>query len=182
MARGASDHSTDLAAVLFLLAWRAAWQIDVDLAASDQTCLYLNSLDRFMHAANAFAKRSPLFAWPIAIALLWIATICLPGCTKSTGVTGEADLASGQRLLEGVLEKWKQGEKIASNNDVVVGDYQWEANWRLEKYTIEPGVSYSSDSMLFPVKLQLVDPKGTSKEEAAQYVVGTSPKVTVIRQ
>jgi len=109
-------------------------------------------------------------------------TICLPGCTKSTGVTGEADVASGQRLLEGVLEKWKQGEKIASNNDVVVGDYQWEANWRLEKYTIEPGVSYSSDSMLFPVKLQLVDPKGNSKEEAAQYVVGTSPKVTVIRQ
>jgi hypothetical protein len=182
MARGASDRSMDLAAVLLPPAWCAAWQIGIDIAAPEQTCLYLNSLDRFMHAATAFAKPSPLFAWPIAMAFLWMATIGLPGCSQSSGVTGEADLASGQRLLEGVLEKWKQGEKIAWNDQVVVGDYQWEANWRLERYTIESGVSYSSDSMLFPVKLQLVDPKGSSKEEAAQYVVGTSPKVTVIRQ
>ena len=135
-----------------------------------------------MHAATVLAKRFPSFASLIAIAFLWIATTGLPGCSKSSGVTGEADLASGQRLLEGVLQKWKQGEKIASTNEVIVGDYQWEANWRLEKYTIEPGVSYSSESMLFPVKLQLVDPKGNSSEEVAQYVVGVSPKVTIIRQ
>ncbi|MFM8324421.1 MAG: hypothetical protein ACKN9U_06140 [Pirellulaceae bacterium] len=135
-----------------------------------------------MHAETAFAKRLSFLVWPIAIPLLWMALIGLPGCAKSKGVTGEADLTSGQRLLEGVLEKWKQGEKITSNDEVVVGDYPWETNWRLEKYTIEPGVSYSSDSMLFPVKLQLVDPKGNSKDEVAQYVVGTSPKVTIIRQ
>jgi hypothetical protein len=133
-----------------------------------------------MHV-EGFRERFLLVARSLAVFLM-LFLLGLSGCSQPSGVAGEADLASGQRLLEGVLDQWKQGQKIASTGDVVVGDYQWEANWRLENYTIETGVSYSSDSMLFPVKLQLTDPKGNSKEEPAQYVVGTRPRVTIIRQ
>ncbi len=107
----------------------------------------------------------------------------IPGC--GSGALGPADAAGAQAALDRVLAAWKEGKPADSlkgdQPPIEVSDHQWRNGLRLVKYEIAKDSQRFGAEQKFEVVLWLQDEKGKPKKETTQYVVGTNPKLTVIR-
>ncbi len=107
----------------------------------------------------------------------------IPGC--GSGPPSPADSDAAHVALNQALAAWKDGKPAESLKDdqppIEIADHQWSNGLRLVKYEIAKNSQRFGAEQKFEVVLWLRDTKGKSKKEMTEYLVGTDPKLTVIR-
>jgi hypothetical protein len=117
--------------------------------------------------------------------LLAMMLLALPGC--SSGQAHAVDTPRAQEALKTALEHWKRGETprslSASATPMTVQDLEWESGARLIDYQILGEGEPAGANLRVRVKVTTEGGKGKSKstEKTVNYLVGTSPSVTVFR-
>ena len=112
-----------------------------------------------------------------------VAAACCWGC--GAGDPPPADAPGAAAIVRAALDHWRAGgakfdpaapDRVAD----VVSDPRWEAGWKLTRYELgeTPVEGYQTR---VKATLWLVDPKGATMKEAAEYVVTVAPKKTVVR-
>lgn len=119
------------------------------------------------------------------VVLLLIALLAasdLPGC-QPTARDLSLDLPAARLACESALLAWQDGRIPADlKPDIIVSDYQWSAGQKLTAYEFLPDEEFNDGTNLhIHVRLSLEGKAGRKSTTNAQYVVGTDPVVTVIR-
>ena len=116
------------------------------------------------------------------IALLVVAP--LAGCSGSRG-SAPVDAARARAALGAALDGWKKGDAPAALNagpaPVTVQDLDWVAGARLLDYQVTGEGKAEHVNLRIPVTLTLKTADGQEIRKDVNYVVGTSPIVTVFR-
>ena len=118
-----------------------------------------------------------------------LATCVLAVTLLSLGCTNEGnnlplDKSLAQASLTKFLDAWSQGRKpdvLESASPRIVGrDPDWDAGKRLVRYSLGPT---ADDGSNLHVKTEIVVAQGQGPESelTVEYIVGTSPVVTVFR-
>ena len=107
--------------------------------------------------------------------------LILLGSTGCGGTPGGSDPDSARAALD----VWKGGGTTLSLLEkppsMHVGDYRWEAGYKLTNYKITESSAASGFDRRYPVDLWLTTPKGKALREKAVYNVAMSPSLTVVR-
>ena len=110
----------------------------------------------------------------------------IPGCSNEPGRAANVDASRARESLKTALESWKKGEKTdalkAASPKIVVQDMDWENGAVLVGYQIENDGIEDTANLRVPVSLTLRDGKGVEAKKSVNYVVGTSPIITVFRE
>ena len=119
--------------------------------------------------------------------LLRIAAIVLPLAACGCGATArdlqlDADLA--RTSLEQALKAWVDGKKPDDlKPDIIVGDAAWNAGKTLVSYEVKKADEKSDGTNLYiPVVCQFRDAGGRTISAETNYIVGTSPVITIFPQ
>ena len=118
-----------------------------------------------------------------------VVTGLLPlGCSGGGGadLPKPGDPAESRKILEGVLDRWKKGEKPAllktATPPIVVQDADWTAGATLLSYEITGEATEVMASRTDSVKLTIKDKKGKEARKDTAYLVNTNPSITVFRE
>jgi hypothetical protein len=107
------------------------------------------------------------------------------GCTGAS-VAEPVEPAKARDALRATLDAWKSGSQADDLKShpmaIVARDMDWQAGWKLLDYELQGEGKAVDANLLCRVTLELADPQGARKKEDVQYVVGTSPVVTVFRE
>ena len=108
--------------------------------------------------------------------------VSLVGCgTKN--LPAEPDLA--KQSLEAALNSWKQGEQPAALDQrtpaITMGDLAWKEGRKLSDYRLLGEAKNDGYNLHYPVELTFADAGGASVEQV-DYIVGTSPAITIFRE
>jgi hypothetical protein len=117
----------------------------------------------------------------IVACLAAVLMLALSGCS---GTAAHAvDTPRARDALVTALDHWKQGDKPRSISSMTVQDLEWESGAKLLEYQVLGEGQAKDANLSIKVKLTLgVAPgKGTKIEKTVNYLVGTSPSVTVFR-
>ena len=104
------------------------------------------------------------------------------GCTPTT--PSAIQVADGVSVVESALNAWRNSEQVQSlreaRDSIFVADPRWESGWKLEDFKI---VDQAVDGYQARCKvaLTLVDLKGKTTKETAEYLATASPKKTLTR-
>jgi hypothetical protein len=114
----------------------------------------------------------------VAVALF----LGVAGCAG--GSSGAGNEQSAREALGSALEAWKNGRTAddmrRGTPEVVVGDSAWKLGLKLSGYEIGKGM-YDGKNLRVPVTLTLVQPPRGTRKIDVNYIVGTSPVVTIFR-
>ena len=125
------------------------------------------------HAPTTCCLRSPLL-----IACL----IGLIGCEHNARSLS-VDKAGARQSCTTFLTAWKDGKKAADLKPKITGkDSDWEAGKILESFEILPDERTDGANLFLTVRRTIKSPEGASQQQEVEYVVGTSPVVTVFRR
>lgn len=143
-------------------------------------------MNHFYLSFHATTRRHPHVAFQlslVAIALLAAGLFC--GCGSSGGAP-HFDEAVARNSLTTVLDAWKQGQAPAAlqqgSPKIIVGDMQWNAGAKLMDYEVLEPSSNDGSNLRVRVALKLEDATGHSSQRQVEYLVGTSPQITVFSQ
>ncbi|WZO99280.1 hypothetical protein EP7_000879 [Isosphaeraceae bacterium EP7] len=93
--------------------------------------------------------------------------------------------AKAREALVQALECWKRGEPIetlkSASPPIVAQDFDWMAGKKLAAYEVAGKGKDDDANLRIPVKLTLLTPQGQQSTKSVNYVVGTSPALTVFR-
>jgi hypothetical protein len=115
---------------------------------------------------------------------LYVAGVLLfaAGCGSGGGVPATEEAA--REALGKALGAWKSGTSAEAmrqqSPEVVVGDSDWKQGRRLTGYEIGGG-SFDGKNLRVPVTLTMSVPPRGQRKLIINYIVGTSPVVTVFR-
>ncbi len=108
----------------------------------------------------------------------------LAGCSGGGG-SGEVDVDRAQEVLRLALDHWKKGESIdslkAGSPAIVAQDFDWMAGQTLVSYEVEGQGKNENVNQRIPVRLTLRDKGGKELTKTVNYLVSTSPALTVFR-
>lgn len=120
----------------------------------------------------------------LLILVIAVVTASLVGCSSSPQATADSNLS--QSTLCKVLDAWKAGSQATSLRDqappIIVGDHQWDAGYKLVSYSLVGVPHEMGGSVQFNVELRMLNTQLEECEEEGQYMITTSPAITVIRQ
>jgi hypothetical protein len=128
----------------------------------------------------AYGSLAVIFACLVAMILL-----TLPGCSISSAHA--VDTPRAREALKTALDHWKKGDSprslSASTSPMTVQDFEWESGVRLLEYEVLDEGQPADANLRVRVKLTTEGGKGRAKttEKSVNYLVGTSPSVTVFR-
>lgn len=95
------------------------------------------------------------------------------------------DSSKARDALKTTLEAWKSGadaSSLKSNSpSIVAQDLDWLGGAKLVGYQIEGEGTPVDSNLRVPVKLTLTGKDGTEATKTVNYLVGTSPALTVFR-
>lgn len=113
--------------------------------------------------------------------------LCLLLFVTSMGCRGGAnslplDQPQARQACTEFLTAWKDGKKIEDLKPKIIGrDSDWAAGKKLESFEILPEEKKHGPNLHLTVKRTLKDEKGKTVKQDVEYVVGTSPVITVFR-
>lgn len=114
--------------------------------------------------------------------VLVAASVLTTGCDQGARAL-KLDPELARASLTTALESWKKGEKPASLQDhtpkIIVADTNWESGYKLQKYTITGNERNDGTNLHVTVDLVFQDEKKRTRQASPEYVVGTSPVITV---
>jgi hypothetical protein len=110
-------------------------------------------------------------------------TLCLlPACQRSLGPP--ADVAEADRALRTALDAWKSGkspaELEAARPSILVNDDDWRMGKHLLDFQMEE-CSLAGRQVRCRVRLKLQDRDGKTNDQAAVYVIDTTPRIVIVR-
>ncbi|HEY2155947.1 MAG TPA: hypothetical protein VGH33_09980 [Isosphaeraceae bacterium] len=116
------------------------------------------------------------------VAALTVALVA--GCSGSGGA-GPVDAPRAREALKTALDGWKRGDVPASfataSPAMTVQDMDWQAGAKLVAYQVADDGKDFGLNLHVPVMLTLRTPQGKDVKKSVNYVVGTTPIVTVFR-
>lgn len=116
-----------------------------------------------------------------ALCLCGFLFIAQVGCQK-TARSLPLDQPQARDACMEFLTAWKDGKKIEDLKPKIIGrDSDWAAGKKLDSFEILPGEKSDGPNLHLTVRRTLKDEKGRSIKQEVQYVVGTSPVITVFR-
>lgn len=96
------------------------------------------------------------------------------------------DEAKAKETLVVVLDGWKAGKKpedFGSQSPVIiVQDIEWLRGAKLNDYTVTGKHTPKDANLISQVQLKMVSPEGKEVNKTVNYIVGTSPKLSVFRE
>jgi hypothetical protein len=108
--------------------------------------------------------------------------LSVAGCAGN--IHGAGSEQAAREALGSALEAWKNGRTADDMRrgmpEVVVGDSAWKQGLKLSSYEIGKGM-YDGKNLRIPVTLTLVQPPRGIRKVEVNYIVGTSPVVTIFR-
>jgi hypothetical protein len=108
--------------------------------------------------------------------------IGLIGCEQNARGLA-VDKAGARQFCTTFLTAWKDGKKAADLRPKITGnDSDWEAGKILESFEILPDERTDGANLFLTVRRTIKAPEGASQQQEVEYVVGTSPVVTVFRR
>lgn len=115
-----------------------------------------------------------------------LAAALVAGCSGGgSGAAGAVDAPKAREALKAALDGWKRGDKPASfekaTPPMTVQDMDWMAGAKLVSYQVMGDGKEFGPNLNIPVDLTLRTPQGKESKKSVNYVVGTSPIVTVFR-
>lgn len=114
----------------------------------------------------------------VSLALSMALLGCGPGDIKTPGMS---DPTVAKQSLTKALDAWKSGQQPNSLDGITVNDFDWHGGAKLASYAIQAdGVAFG-ESVSFRATLDMTDAKGARQRVAAQYLVATTPKISISR-
>ena len=128
--------------------------------------------------------------WVVVASLIVLATLLLPGCSNYSSAN-PVDVPQARDALKIALDAWKKGETTkslsSSSTPMTVQDFEWDQGAKLIDYQFLTEGNADGANLRIQVKLTTIAEPAVNKKEAkpaekkANYVVGTSPRLTVFR-
>lgn len=117
----------------------------------------------------------------IAASLLAVSALLLSGCGGSNAHA--VDTSQARDALVSALDHWKKGDAPRSITEMTIQDMDWERGAKLLDYQIVGDGQARDANLSIKAKLTLAGEKPGSRnvEKTVNYLVGTSPSVTVFR-
>ena len=120
----------------------------------------------------------------ICLSASLLAIVALAGCKQGArSLPLDQDVA--RQSLETFLKSWKEGKKPAdlknATPSIVVGDPDWEAGKTLVDYKRLPEERSDGTNLHTSVEATLTDASGATRTRTINYIVGTSPVITIFR-
>ena len=117
----------------------------------------------------------------VRLALALMSVIVWTGCARDARSLSVNETTARQSL-ETFLNAWKDGRRETDLAPKIIGkDSDWEDGKILEKFDILPEKRTDGANIFFKVQRTLKSPEGVSLDQEVEYVVGTSPVITVNR-
>lgn len=112
---------------------------------------------------------------------LCLLCVVLAGCQR-TANSLPLDQPQAREACTEFLTAWKDGKKLEDLKPKIIGrDSDWAAGKKLESFEILPEEKKHGPNLHLTVKRTLKDEKGKTVKQDVEYVVGTSPVITVFR-
>lgn len=103
------------------------------------------------------------------------------GCQRSADNLS-LDQPRARDACQTFLTAWKEGRNIEDLKPKIVGrDADWEAGAKLESFEILPNERPEGPNLILTVRRSVQPKTGGTVQQDVEYVVGTSPVVTVFR-
>lgn len=113
------------------------------------------------------------------LVLLLVMTVA--GCQRGANALSLNEPLAREACQE-FLTAWKDGKKAADLKPKIIGrDSDWEAGKKLESFEILPEEKKHGPNLHLNVRRTLKDLKGRTIKQDVEFVVGTSPVITVFR-
>lgn len=132
---------------------------------------------------SPFRKRSPArCVLPVAIATSL--TMVSTGCVHTT-VVAKSDVNDAEKIITRTFGQWKSGrtpdDLRNAQPPIYVADDFWLRGYQLTDFSMEkPGELYGTN-VRFRMKLELLDLKSKAFTQTANYLVTTTPAMTIAR-
>ena len=131
-----------------------------------------------MNARFRFPPKPALAGWAISAAFL------ATGCGESI-TAAPVDPSTARAALKSTLDAWKAGAEPASlksgSPPITAQDLDWLTGAKLVDYRVEGEGTTVGSNLRVPVRLGLKTKDGKNVDKTVNYLVGTSPAVTVFR-
>jgi hypothetical protein len=116
----------------------------------------------------------------------WVAGLTFLVGRGGQTLPSPADPEQARQALRSALDAWQRGEKSESLRGgappIHVIDGDWDRDLRLARYQLAPDDRASGPNLLCPVQLSLRDGRGRSFNKRVVYLVGTDPRVSIVRE
>lgn len=117
----------------------------------------------------------------VATCLLICASMGLSGCEQNARSLS-VDKTGAREACQTFLTAWKDGKQIADLRPKITGrDSDWEAGKTLESFEILPEERTDGANLFLRVRRTVKPTQGAPEKQEVEFVVGTSPVVTVFR-
>ncbi|MCS7017274.1 MAG: hypothetical protein NZM42_14305 [Gemmatales bacterium] len=125
-----------------------------------------------------FIARVCRFGLPVLVLVGGSLLSCRPG-------PATADPDQAREALQKTLEAWQQGNLPDSlknaNPPVIITEPQWSQGKRLIKYELINSGEPCGHDWKIAVRLWLRAPDGSIAQESGIYVIGTHPRIVIVR-
>jgi hypothetical protein len=122
-----------------------------------------------------------IFDWPRWALVMVVLCLVAAGCSRSARNLS-LNQPKAREACTAFLAAWKEGKTMGDLGPRIVGrDSDWEAGKKLESFELLPEEHSDGTNLHLKVRRVLKDDKGRSINQEVDFVVGTSPVVTVFR-
>ncbi len=115
---------------------------------------------------------------------LALAALVAAGCAE-TITAAPLDSSKARDALKTTLEAWKRGDEPSALKSaspaITAQDLDWLAGSKLVSYEVKGEGTGVGSNLRVPVQVTLTDKDGKDVVKTVNYVVGTSPSLTVFR-
>ena len=118
-------------------------------------------------------------ALPLLVVL--VLALLLTGCEQNARSLASVNETTPRDALQTFLTTWKDGKKPADLPKMTGMDSEWDQGKALESFEILPGERTDGANLFLKVRRKVKSKKGVLQDQEVEYVVGTSPVVTVFR-
>lgn len=107
------------------------------------------------------------------------------GCQR-TAVVQASDANAATQVITDAFQKWQTGSTVDDLRNaqppVYVADDSWFRGYQLKDFSVEKPAETHGTNIRLRMKLRLVDLKGTESTQSINYLVTTTPAVTIARE
>ncbi len=107
------------------------------------------------------------------------------GCDRASAVKA-SDANAATQVITDTFKQWQAGSTIDDLRDarppVYVADDYWFRGYQLNAFSVEKPAETHGTNIRLRMKLRLVDTKGKESTHSINYLVTTTPAVTIARE
>jgi hypothetical protein len=121
----------------------------------------------------------------LLVAIAMMTSFLQAGCFRTPAVEA-SDANAASEIITSTFQQWKSGRTVDDLRNaqppVYVADDFWFRGYQLADFSVEkPAETYGTNVRL-RMKLRLIDLKGKESTHAINYLVTTTPAVTIARE